>query len=93
MKKIFKYQLKVVGVQMVKMPKGAAVLTVQTQHNNPCIWAEVDPDAPIVKRRFIMYGTGHPMLSEEVTHYVGTYQLPQSGLVFHVYTNRKEYTE
>lgn len=93
MKKIFKYQLETTDDQFVKMPKGAAVLTVQAQHNNPCIWVEVDPDAPTIKRRFFTYGTGHPMRHVDNGDYVGTYQIQNDTLVFHVYTDRKEYAE
>lgn len=91
MKKIFKYSLKVDEVQMVEMPKGAAVLCVQEQSGIPCLWAEVDPDAERVCRSFVTYGTGHSMDDGPSKHYVGTYQLRGGSLVFHVYTDRVEY--
>lgn len=92
MRKIFKYPLKVEDVQMVEMPKGAAVLCVQTQGNTPCLWADVDPQAPKVCRSFVTYGTGHPMDDGQARHYIGTYQLRGGALVFHVYTDRIEYS-
>ena len=90
MEKIFKYPLKVDDIQMVEMPKGAVVLTVQTQREIPCLWAKVDPSAPAIKRCFITYGTGHPADDGQAQHYVGTYQL-SIGLVFHVFTDQVEY--
>jgi hypothetical protein len=89
--KIFKYPLKVEDIQMVEMPEGAAVLTIQTQGEIPCLWAKVDPSAPIIKRCFITYGTGHPVNDGPADHYVGTYQLRGGKLVFHVFTDRVEY--
>ncbi len=91
MRKIFKYPLKVEDVQMIEMPKGAAILTVQAQQEIPCIWAEVDPDAPPVKRCFTTYGTGHRVEEIKARSYVGTYQLKGGALVFHVFTDRIEY--
>lgn len=91
MKRIFKYPLKVDDLQMVEMPSGAAILTVQTQNGVPCIWAAVDPDAKRIKRAFVTYGTGHPMDDGPAKHYVGTYQLRDGALVFHVFTDRIEY--
>lgn len=91
MKRIFKYPLKVDGVQAVAMPEGAIVLTVQTQGDTPCVWAEVHPDAKPIKRKFVTYGTGHPMTDGLAQHYVGTYQLGGGALVFHVFTDRVEY--
>ncbi len=93
MKKIFKYPLQTMDDQLIKMPAGAVVLTIQVQQDVPCIWAEVDPVAPIIKRRFLTVGTGHPMPDVDSAHYVGTYQIQGGALVFHVYTDRKEYTE
>lgn len=90
-KKIFKYPIKVEDVQMVEMPRGAVVLTVQTQQEIPCIWAEVDPDAEKVRRQFRTYGTGHAMDAGPDRLYIGTYQLRGGSLVFHVYTDQIEY--
>jgi hypothetical protein len=93
MKKIFKYALKVGDIQAVEMPEGAAVLCVQAQNEAPCIWAAVDPKARKIIRRFRTYGTGHPMDdADRWRHYVGTYQLKGGLLVFHVYTDREEYS-
>lgn len=89
--KIFKYPLQVKDIQMVEMPRGAAVLTVQAQGETPCIWAKVDPAAPPIKRCFVTYGTGHDADDGAAVHYVGTYQLRGGALVFHVFTDRVEY--
>lgn len=91
MEHIYKYPLKLQNEQMVEMPQGAVVLAVQTQRETPCLWAQVDPSAPVIKRRFMTYGTGHPIVDYKAGHYVGTYQLQRGDLVFHVFTDRVEH--
>lgn len=83
---IWKFELKNEGVQELKMPEGAEILTVQTQYEKPCLWALVNPDAEKVSRGFFIYGTGHPVPKEPYPQkYIGTYQLSGGALVFHVF--------
>lgn len=80
--KIFKYQI---GDDIVvMMPKGAKVLCIQEQYSVPNVWAMVDPSASLEARRFVIYGTGHEMRADRHT-YVGTFQMYQGALVFHVF--------
>ena len=65
------------------MPKGARLLAVQVQGGCPCVWAEVDPNAPLVGRRLANIGTGWDGALDEGLSYVGTYQI--GPLVFHLY--------
>lgn len=83
-KKIYKYPLEVEDIQSIKMPEGAQVLCVQVQNNIPCVWAVVDVEAPLEERVFYTHGTGHRILDHNAT-YLGTYQLYNGGLVFHVF--------
>jgi hypothetical protein len=70
---------------VLEMPNGAQVVSFALQHDTPCLWAIVDPDAPRVGRRFRVVGTGWrfewPMLLS-VT-YRGMVQAP-NGLVWHL---------
>lgn len=67
------------------MPKGAQILTVQMQADTANIWALVDPTAPAVSRRFILYGTGHDV-TDRPLKYIGTFQPMSNGeLVFHLF--------
>lgn len=90
MKTIWKFPLSSEGEQLIKMPQGCAVLCAQVQHDIPCVWAVVDTDAPTVKRRFRIFGTGHP-INEDDLQFVGTFQLSGGGLVFHLYMDGQEY--
>ena len=84
--RIWKFTLQVTDHQQVLMPRGAQVLSVQTQHNMPQVWALVDERAPLEPRGFATYGTGNPM-PEQVYfgRFVGTYQIDSGSLVFHVF--------
>ena len=81
---IWKYPIEVTDDQAVDMPAGAQVLSVQVQGGAPCVWATVDPDAPVRPRRLRTFGTGHPDCDFSGV-FVGTYQLRGGSLVFHLF--------
>ena len=83
MEKIYKYILAVTDEQVIYLPQGATLLTVQVQHGVPCLWAKVNPDSPNEEHRIIIKGTGHSL--EEVGEYLGTFQLYSGELVFHAF--------
>lgn len=70
----------------VQLPKGAELLTVQMQGPTLCLWALVDPQAPLVPFQIRTAGTGHP-LTDEATRatYLGTFQLAAGQLIFHAF--------
>jgi len=84
-KTIWKFPLRVDDIIDVDMPTGARILAVQTQQETPCIWALVDPSAPKERRRFRVFGTGHRIAQEDSLTYVGTFQVGDGALVFHVF--------
>jgi hypothetical protein len=89
---VYKYQVPIEDVFVLSMPVGAVVLTVQTQRlgqgglakDVAFIWALVDPVAPNQPRKFRLAGTGHP-ITEEIDSYIGTFQLQEGRLVFHLF--------
>jgi len=88
-KTIWKYELKIEGLQNIIMPIGAKILSVQIQNETPCLWALVNPEEKDTDARNIeTFGTGHTVCYDSgVTRdFIGTYQT--RGLVFHVF----EYT-
>jgi hypothetical protein len=84
-KTIWKFPIQVQDQVIVDMPHGAALMCVQVQNGVPCLWALVDPDQPLKARRFRVYGTGHPLDPDGVEFYVGTFQISEGSLVFHVF--------
>lgn len=85
MKTIYKYALRVTDEQRVDLPRGAVVRLVAVQGHALCLWAEVDPEAPLSSRTFRIYGTGHPILTtdDEILFYVGS--VVMDPFVWHVY--------
>ncbi len=83
-KTIWKFPLKTVDEQVVEMPLGAEILSVQTQFEQPCIWAMVDPANKDVKRVFHIFGTGHHIVEAD-RRFIGTYQLKSGSFVFHLF--------
>ena len=86
MKKIYKYKLKMeFDNQVVVMPVGARIVHVEAQHGVPCMWAEVDVDAQINKRQFLIVNTG--FVIPNGYRYVGTFMLLGGDYVGHIYEN------
>lgn len=83
---IFKYGLDLADTQVIRMPRGAKVLSVQMQFGNPALWVEVDPSAEVEDRVVIIHGTGHQLATKATAEsFVGTIQLDDGRLVFHVF--------
>lgn len=82
-KRVWKWEIGIDNEQYLAMPLGAELLDVQVQAGEPCLWALIDPEAATVKRCIQTRGTGH--LAEGMGPYVGTYQLMQGDLIFHVF--------
>lgn len=83
MKRVFKYVLSPDCV--IEMPSGSRVLTVQVQHETPCIWALCEDKNALDSRRFMIFGTGHEMPEDLNLGYIGTFQLAGGKFVFHVF--------
>ena len=87
MKTVYKYPIAIEDFITLELPKRAVVLCVQMQQGQPNIWALVDPEQPTETRTFLMVGTGHPIMEESYFRmvYVGTFQLHEGELVFHLF--------
>jgi hypothetical protein len=86
--RIWKYPLIVTDFQEVAMPYRAKILTVQTQNNQPCIWAEVDAQEEGKQvRKIWIIGTGNPTVlgDGKERKYIGTCQMMEGALIWHVY--------
>lgn len=82
---IFRYPLIVADEQAVSLPAGAKVLSARWWKDSFCLWAMVDPKAPMEKRRIRIAGTGHELGDVTNLRFVDTILLEDKGLVFHVH--------
>ncbi len=85
MLKVYKYPVIPNNEINIEMPKGAQILSVDTQFGKPQIWAAVDPQAPNVTRRFRMTGTGHSIDEKANLYHIGTFQMDGGALIFHLF--------
>jgi len=84
MKTIWKYELETTDLQEIEMPHAAKILTVQVQNGVPCIWCLCKPNNLKQFRIIQTIGTGHE--KENIKGiYIGTYQLLEGSVVFHVF--------
>lgn len=84
---IWKFPIEVTDSQEILMPGGTQILHVGVQRGIPCLWALVrlPEDANKVVREIVTIGTGHPIDDASRLKYIGTYQLMEGGLVFHIF--------
>jgi hypothetical protein len=87
-KAIYKYPIQVTDTQSIHLPLGSEILTIQTENNEPHLWALVDPSEKDTEGVIIeIFGTGHPIgydmgVSRE---YISTFQLHKGIVVFHAF--------
>jgi hypothetical protein len=80
-KQIWKYSLE----NVIEMPKGAEILTVDIQNGqmfNAQMWVKVDTENEMEKRMFEVIGTGQNF-DDTNRRYIGTYQ--DGPFVWHVF--------
>lgn len=86
-KAIYKYSFDLKDRQTIVMPEGAEILSVQTQHEVPCLWAMVAPENKTEIRLFEVFATGQiiPCDMGVKRKYIGTFQVQGGHLVFHLF--------
>ena len=83
---VYKYPLYIQDEVVVMMPNGARVLSVQVQNGRPCLWAAVDTNELTLEERwFRIAGTGHPIHDDVVDRFIGTIQMCEGSIVYHIF--------
>ena len=82
---IHKYPLRIDDRMELLLPDGARPLCVQMQGDTPCLWALVDPNAPMQRRAVWCRGTGHDASGVDADWHIGTVQLHGGSLIFHFF--------
>jgi hypothetical protein len=82
---IWKFPFEIDDSVEIEMPLGARVLYVDQQHGRPCLWAACESDQPLHRRRFYVRGTGHSLGVAQYSGYVGSFQMLDGALVWHVF--------
>ena len=88
MKTIWKFPIKVGDIITIEMPLYSQVLTIQSQFDEPMMWALVDPKQIKETRYFEVFGTGHSVPDLDATkqrNYINTFQVHGGSLIFHLF--------
>jgi hypothetical protein len=85
MKRVYKYHIEITDEQVINMPTNAQILTVQEQNNEAFIWALVNPNESLYPYRFRLAGTGHEIHGSGFMTFIGSFQLANGALVFHLF--------
>lgn len=85
MKVVWKYNLPALpGSGPIEMQQGAQLLKFDVQLDELCLWALVDPGAPVVHRYLGIAETGLTALRDD-EKYVGTALLQSGKYVLHLF--------
>lgn len=85
MSKIYKYELEITDKQILYIPKGGKILSVQFQNSTLCLWALVDLNNPNQERIIRILGTGHEAKESSLKYYIDTVQQFDGKLIWHVF--------
>lgn len=88
MKSVYKYDLNPAGATFTQLnlPINSVVLSAKNQYNNVVLYVLVDPtEAIMIKRFFMVSGTGHVMKNDDVGEFIDTVMLFDGSLVAHVF--------
>lgn len=87
MKSIWKWNLLVTDLQVIDMPVGTQLLTVQSQGGRLCLWGAVNQTNDLEPRTIAIYGTGNPV-PDDPGHYIATAQ--QGQFVWHIFEIKRQ---
>jgi 3-phenylpropionate/cinnamic acid dioxygenase small subunit len=87
MNRVLKYPIPLEDHFSLTLPRRAKILSFQTQHDQPQVWALVNPEeSRIEDRQFRLAGTGHAIEErEDDLHYIGSCQMMGGALVWHLF--------
>lgn len=80
---IYKYELLTQGEQLVQMPRGARLMSIQNQAGKTVCWAIVNPDEAKVARRFLGFTTGGELPNGDPGKYIATVMYNGGSFVLH----------
>ena len=83
METIWKYELQVQGTQIIKMPLGHEILSIQIQHDVITMWAKVDKMTKERPVKIHMFGTGHDLPEFYTGDFLSTVQ--DGSFVWHFF--------
>lgn len=84
MKVVYKYPITRSTTFSLSLPLNSKIIHVDVQNDEAYFWALVDPNLPVVMRSFLLVGTGHQIIPDNVEHR-GTFLVSGGIFVFHLF--------
>lgn len=86
MLKIWKYEIYIKDEFTLQIPKGAEILSIDTQNDVGYLWILVDADKPFEDREFCLFGTGQSItIDRQDLYFIGTFHQGYGVLIWHVF--------
>ena len=83
---VWKFPLEQVPAQVIEIPAGSELLSIEVQNGIPCIYALVDPKEKNKKLIWIdVVGTGDQIVIESGMRFMKTVMLHNGDAVFHIF--------
>ena len=83
---IYKYPLLITDEQEIEIPFGSKILTAKFQQGSLFIWAEVDTEKMVVKKKIFLFGTGHEITQKvHEIKYISTVFMLNQSIVWHIF--------
>jgi hypothetical protein len=83
---VFKYEIPVKDeIIEIQLPEHYKFCDIQAQGDGIFMWCMVDIHAPLITKRFRVFGTGHKIFNAENHLFIKTVQLNHMPLVFHIF--------
>lgn len=89
MKTIYKYPIKITDEQIINMPIGANIISIQMQNKIATIWAIVSTKEILTSVKIRVFGTGEEIPVGSVLRHVGSVQ--DRGYVWHIFIDDTVY--
>lgn len=90
MKKIYKHRLKGLEEELIILPKGAEILSVNNQFEHLVIWVLFDTNERDDElRKIVTYRTGQEITDSENLNFIDTVLFDQGNLVIHIFEKTK----
>lgn len=84
-RKIFKYNLDFKSSQKIEIPIEHTILAVKNQNDCAVIYANVNPDAPLIEKEILMFATGEKLPDLYLKKYIDSLLFKNGTLVFHFF--------
>lgn len=83
---IYKYPFQITDNFSLELPYGAQILGAFIQHEQPCLWALVQPKIGKTQiRKFRIFGTGHPVPIRLHLKHISTFPEQDGRLIWHLF--------